>query len=107
LQAAPHAVESLAEVRDLVATVVTSSGTSILRLEMCSAASESCVMGSMMSCVSIMFRITNSKANTTASELMNVTNARLALRIGSPIGTETICAPMISFSFQPKPLLGP
>jgi hypothetical protein len=30
----------------------------------------------------------------------------LALRIGRFIGTDTICAPMVSFRFQPKPLFG-
>ena len=65
------------------------------------------MIGSTISCVSIMLRITNSTANTTASELMKVTKARLALRIGRFIGTETICAPITSFSFQPKPLFGP
>ena len=55
----------------------------------------------------MMLRITNSTANTTVSELMKVTKARLALRIGRSIGTDTICAPMTSFSFQPKPLFGP
>ena len=33
--------------------------------------------------------------------------ARFAFAIGSAIGTETICAPITSFSFQPKPLAGP
>ena len=80
---------------------------SILPVEICSAASDSCVIGSHDERVSIMFRITNSTTNTAASELMKVKNARLALRIGSAIGTETICAPMTSFCFQPKPLLGP
>ena len=54
-----------------------------------------------------MFRITNSTTNTTVSELMKVTKACFALRIGRAIGTVTICAPTISFIFQPKPLLVP
>ena len=55
----------------------------------------------------MMLRITNSTTKTTASELMKVTKAWLALRIGRSIGTDTICAPITSFSFQPKPLVAP
>ena len=76
-------------------------------LEICSAAWERRVIGSTIRSVSITFRITNSTAKTTVSELMKVTKAWFALRIGRSIGTETICAPMISFIFQPKPLFGP
>ena len=38
---------------------------------------------------------------------MNVTKALLAFLIGSVIGTETTCAPTISWCFQPKPLFSP
>ena len=38
---------------------------------------------------------------------MNVRKVWLARAIGTDIGTDTICAPMTSLSFQPKPLAGP
>ena len=42
-----------------------------------------------------------------ASEPMNVTKALFAFLIGSAIGTDTTCAPTISWCFQPKPLFSP
>ena len=38
---------------------------------------------------------------------MNVKNARSALAKGTAMGTDTTWAPMISLSFQPKPLAVP
>lgn len=46
-------------------------------------------------------------AKTPASVPRSVRKAWFAIFTGSDIGTETTCAPMISFSFHPKPLLGP
>ena len=38
---------------------------------------------------------------------MNAVNVLFARSIGTAIGTDTICAPMISSIFQPKPLAVP
>src|SRR4029453_7589760 len=45
--------------------------------------------------------------NTAASEPMNAVNVLCARSIGTVMGTDTICAPMISSIFQRKPLAGP
>ncbi len=47
------------------------------------------------------------RAKTPASVARSVRKASFAIFTGRDIGTETTCAPMISFSFQPKPLFGP
>ena len=64
-------------------------------------------MGRTMIRLSITLRTTKTRANTTAREPMNARNARCAFRIGTVIGTETTWAPMMSLSFQPKPLADP
>ena len=56
---------------------------------------------------SITLSSTNIATNTTASDSMNVRNVSFARAIGTDIGTETICAPMTSFIFQPKPFALP
>jgi hypothetical protein len=107
LEAAPHAVERLAELRHLVLALVRELGALQAALRDAVGASDSCVIGCTIIAVSMMLRITNSTANTTVSELMKVTKALFALRIGRSIGTDTICAPITSLCFQPKPLAAP
>ena len=47
------------------------------------------------------------KAKTPVSEIMKTLKVSLARLMGKVMGTDTICAPTTSFSFQPKPFAGP
>jgi len=72
-----------------------------------SASLDSCVTGRITMYHSIRLSATKMNANTAVSDTMKVLNAALARAIGTSVGTDTICAPITSFSFQPKPLAGP
>ena len=52
-------------------------------------------------------RTMNARRNTPTSEVMNVRNAWSAFASGTDMGTEMICAPTVSPSFQPNPFAGP
>jgi len=69
-----------------------------------SAMRESLVTRRMTIVYSMMLSSTITSTNTPSSDSMNVRNDCVARAIGTAIGTDTTCAPMMSLSFQPKPL---
>ena len=83
------------------------SGASSLPRLTWSASSESWVTGRITIVYSITLRATKMNTNTPVSDSMNTLKVSFAFWIGTVIGTETICAPIISLSFQPKPLAPP
>src|SRR5262249_48354523 len=56
---------------------------------------------------SMRFRNAKTRKKIPAIDETNIQKALSARRMGSAMGTLTICAPMTSWSFQPKPLAGP
>ncbi len=60
----------------------------------------------MTKCIST-FSTTSITTNTALSDPTKASSERLARLSATLIGTDTICAPITSFSCQPKPLLLP
>jgi hypothetical protein len=106
LQAAAHAVERRAQDADLVPAGLELGHVEVARGDLVRGRGHA-RDGRMIMSESITFSTMKVTTKIAASEDMNTLKASLALWMGSDIGTETTCAPMISMCFQPKPLLSP
>jgi len=72
-----------------------------------SATLASWVTGLMTMKCRLAFRSTNEITKMSVRASMKLLNVSFARWIGTDIGTDTTCAPMTSFIFQPKPLAVP